>query len=184
MQTLETTHRKTTFPPCYDYRYFQSLGELILNDEMAKLFAAELRNADKHPMLESLRKDLEGDATNPIWPESDSYEPCYDFRYFLGKTTITFNKSGAKLIADALNQVNQKQRIHPALWTMYTEIFRFFKQPSSAINQAAYGVWKFAEKKGILVQIPVEQYNNLCNLFERKELEHHNRIEHHVNDVA
>lgn len=176
MQTLEATtvrRNRTTFPPCYDYRYFQSLGQLILNDEMSKLLSVELQNADyKHPMLESLCRDLEGDTSNPFWTESENaYDPCYDFTYFRGRTTLTFNKSGAKLIADTLNQANQKQRIHPALWTMYTEIFRFFKQPSSAINQAAYSVWKFAEKKGILVQIPVEQYNALCALFERKELE-------------
>jgi hypothetical protein len=50
-----------------------------------------------------------------------------------------------------------------------TELFRFFKHPSSAISQAAYQIYKFAQVKGDLVEFPLEQYNALCELFERKE---------------
>lgn len=162
---------RTSFPPCFDYRYFQSLGQVIMNDEMARLFTAELANSgETHELILSLRRDLDGMADNPFWPEPEnSYDPCYDFTYFRGRSTITFNKSAARIISEALNKSNQQERIHPALWTMNTDIYRFYKQPSSAISQAAYNIWKFAEKRGAEVHVPLEQYNALCSLFERKE---------------
>jgi hypothetical protein len=162
--------KRTTFPPCFDYRYFQSLGQFVVNDEMAKLMALEIRRSgDNHPLLESLCRDLEGDESNPFYPETDnSYDPSYDFTYFRGRSTITVNKTAAKLIADAINKSNQQSRVHPALWTLHSDIFRFFKKPSSAINQAAYNAWKMAQVNGDNVTIPKDCYDALCNLFEHK----------------
>jgi hypothetical protein len=164
--------KRTSFPPCFDYRYFQSLGQFIVNDEMARLFAAELRRSgEKHPLLESLCRDLEGDEENPYYAEPDnSYDPSYDFTYFRGRSTITVNKAAARLIADALNKANQKSRVHAALWTLQTDIYRFFKKPSSAINQAAYNAWKFAnETDDGSIEIPRECFDALAALFERRE---------------
>lgn len=162
---------RTSFPPCYDYRFFQSLGQFIINDEMAKLMSAEIKNSGvNHELLQNLCRDLDGVEENPYWPEPvNSYDPCYDFTYFRGRGTITVNKSAARIISEALNKSNQKQRIHKSLWSLNTELFRFFKHPSSAISQAAYQAYKFSNVKGAVVEIPLEQYNALCELFERKE---------------
>lgn len=162
---------RTSFPPCYDYRFFQSLGQFIINDEMAKLMSSELKKSgDTHPLLVSLCKDLDGVEDNPFWPESaNSYDPCYDWSYFRGRGTCTLNKSAARIVSEALNKSNNTQRIHSALWSLNTELYRFFKHPSSAISQAAYSSYKFANVKGNVVEIPLEQYQMLCNLFERKE---------------
>jgi hypothetical protein len=102
---------RTSFPPCYDYRFFQSIGQFIINDEMAKLMSVEIKNSDDHhPLLRSLCKDLDGVEDNPYWPEPEnSYDPCYDFTYFRGRGTITVNKSAARIISEALHKSNQNK---------------------------------------------------------------------------
>lgn len=167
---LPVRRKRTSFPPCFDYRYFQSLGQFVVNDEMARLFASELRRSgDNHPLILSLCRDLEGDESNPFYPETEnSYDPCYDFTYFRGRSTVTVNKTAAKLIAEAINKANLKTRVHPALWTLQSDIFRFFKKPSSAINQAAYNAWKLAQVDGETVTIPKDCYDALASLFEYK----------------
>jgi hypothetical protein len=155
--------------PCFDYRHFQHLGQIIANEQFADILLKELKNGEiNHPMITSLCRDLSGDDDNPEYPASqDDYDPDYSFQYFHGKITITFNRTAARLIADSLDNANQKSRINPALWILHSEISKFYKKPSNVIANAAFNICRSADIKNDFVLIPREVYENLNTIIER-----------------